>query len=197
MAQAYTPLQLDAFKEVGNIGSGNAATSLSVLLNRPVDLKISEVEILTLEDADTKLGLAEDKITSVLHPLSGDLMGLFWFAIKQQDEQALCFYAATENNDVDTTGLVKEVSNILGGTYLTSLGQMLGTNTLLEPPQQTALKFFLEAEENKPYLISLQSVGSILLVRNRLVIENIPLDCYISLLLDQPSLDKVLSKLGV
>ena len=38
--QDLTPLQLDALSEVGNIGTGNAATALSQLINRKVDMTV-------------------------------------------------------------------------------------------------------------------------------------------------------------
>jgi len=40
--------QLDVLKEVGNIGAGHAATALSKMLNRPVDMKIPQVNILAI-----------------------------------------------------------------------------------------------------------------------------------------------------
>ena len=43
-------MQLDALREVFNIGSGNAATSLSFLLNRKIDMGIPNIKIVRLEE---------------------------------------------------------------------------------------------------------------------------------------------------
>ncbi len=196
MAQTYTPLQLDAFKEVGNIGSGNAATSLSILLKRPVELEVSEVEMLPLKKAYQTFHLDDKKFSSVIHPLSGDLMGLFWFALSSDDEQALCAYAIGDLK-LDTTGLIKEISNILGGTYLMALSQMLNTTVLLNLPQEKSLNDFLNHPGNEKYLNELTNAQQVLFIRNRLIIEEKPFDCFVSLLLDDPSLQKVLTCLGV
>ena len=43
-------LQLDALKEVSNIGAGNAATSLSMLLGKKIDMSVPAVNVVKLED---------------------------------------------------------------------------------------------------------------------------------------------------
>ena len=45
-----SPMQLDALKEVFNIGSANAATSLSLLLNRKIDMGVPNIKIIRLEE---------------------------------------------------------------------------------------------------------------------------------------------------
>lgn len=47
-----SPVQLDVLKEIGNIGSGNAATALSQLLNRCIDMQVPQVRLM---DVDRKL----------------------------------------------------------------------------------------------------------------------------------------------
>ena len=38
-----SPAQLDALKEIGNIGAGNSATALSQVINRRIDMKSKEL----------------------------------------------------------------------------------------------------------------------------------------------------------
>lgn len=40
-----TTFQKDILKEIGNIGAGNAATSLSMLLGQKIDMMVPSVEI--------------------------------------------------------------------------------------------------------------------------------------------------------
>ncbi len=42
-------MQLDAVKEIGNIGAGNACTALSVLLGTPVDIDVPNVHVLDFD----------------------------------------------------------------------------------------------------------------------------------------------------
>ena len=51
MKVPYTDVQLDALRELANIGSGNAATALSSMLGREVDVTIPDVVALPLADA--------------------------------------------------------------------------------------------------------------------------------------------------
>ena len=46
-----SPVQLDVLKEIGNIGSGNAATALSQLLNRCIDMQVPQVRLMDVADA--------------------------------------------------------------------------------------------------------------------------------------------------
>ena len=49
-------IYLDALKEIGNIGAGTAATSLSKLLNRRVNMNVPEIKILSFNEVETVVG---------------------------------------------------------------------------------------------------------------------------------------------
>ena len=76
MTPRYTELQLDALRELANIASGNAATSLSQMLGREVGLSVPRVLALPLADAVEACGGPDDDITGVVIPLQGDLEGV-------------------------------------------------------------------------------------------------------------------------
>jgi len=40
-----TPVQLDALREIGNIGAGNSATALSQVLNKKIDMNVPRVSL--------------------------------------------------------------------------------------------------------------------------------------------------------
>ena len=44
-------MQIDALREVGNVGAGNAATALSQIINRTIDMTVPRVTILPLESS--------------------------------------------------------------------------------------------------------------------------------------------------
>lgn len=50
MDKRYTDLELDGLKEIMNIGGGNAATSISQMVNSKIDMKVPSVEILSYGD---------------------------------------------------------------------------------------------------------------------------------------------------
>ena len=45
MENAYNSIQLDALREVSNIGVGNAATALSTLLGTKIDMSVPSVNM--------------------------------------------------------------------------------------------------------------------------------------------------------
>ncbi|MEK6568643.1 MAG: chemotaxis protein CheC, partial [Candidatus Omnitrophota bacterium] len=48
----FSPIQLDALREIGNVGAGNAATALGQLMNKIVSINIPEVRFLRLDQLD-------------------------------------------------------------------------------------------------------------------------------------------------
>ena len=48
--QSLNPLQLDALKEVSNIGAGNAATSLSILLGTKIDMSVPNMNLIAFDE---------------------------------------------------------------------------------------------------------------------------------------------------
>ena len=84
MTPQYTELQLDALRELANIASGNAATALSQMLGRPVDLSVPRVLAVPLADAVEACGRPEDTITGVVIPLEGDIEGIVLLLISSE-----------------------------------------------------------------------------------------------------------------
>src|ERR671923_216331 len=62
----YSDLQLDALRELANIGSGTAGTALSSLLGHPVDIAVPTAAALDLADAVDAAGAAEDVVWAVV-----------------------------------------------------------------------------------------------------------------------------------
>ena len=57
--------QLDAIKEVGNIGTGNAATALSKLLGRVVEMDVPKVELVSIYELSEYYGSPTMPVASV------------------------------------------------------------------------------------------------------------------------------------
>ena len=51
-----SPAQLDALKEIGNIGAGNSATALSQVINRRIDMNVPKVALVPLEAVPDLVG---------------------------------------------------------------------------------------------------------------------------------------------
>ena len=78
-----SPVQLDVLKEIGNIGSGNAATALSQLLGRSIDMQVPQVRLMDVADAIESLGSPDKLVVGILIRLKGDADGMIMFLLEE------------------------------------------------------------------------------------------------------------------
>ena len=83
-------MQLDALRELANIASGTAATALSQMLGREVDLKVPRALALPLADAVDAAGDPAELVTGVVLPLEGDVAGVVVLLIGRPDAADRC-----------------------------------------------------------------------------------------------------------
>src|SRR5918996_1257661 len=74
-ARDLGPRQLDALREVANIGAGHAATALSQMVNQKIMVDIPEIKVLRIEDVGEILGEPEEIVSAVMMQLLGDVTG--------------------------------------------------------------------------------------------------------------------------
>ncbi|MGC8485068.1 MAG: chemotaxis protein CheC [Candidatus Baltobacteraceae bacterium] len=135
-----TDLQKDALKEVGNIGAGHAATALSQLLNAKINLSEPRIDVIKFRDLATRVG-HENRTVAALHmyvrgEAPGQMVVLF------DREQALDFVSQFLHRvigdiqifDSIADSTLKELGNIIAGSYLTAIIQLTGVNLLPSVP---------------------------------------------------------------
>jgi chemotaxis protein CheC len=133
-------LQLDALREVANIGAGHAATALSQLTNRRIMISVPEINVSRVEDVAELLGDADQVVTAVLMHMLGDLTGRTLLVLPDGDARILVDLLLKK--DPGTTvefGLLeesclKEAGNILGGAYLNALSDFMSMMLLPSVP---------------------------------------------------------------
>ncbi len=73
--------QMDVLKEVGNIGAGHAATALSTLLDKPIDMLVPKVRMLPFEEICESVGGAETVVLAIFLRVEGDAPGNMFFIL--------------------------------------------------------------------------------------------------------------------
>jgi chemotaxis protein CheC len=131
----FTTLQLDALRELANIGSGTAGTALSQLLGRSVDISVPNALVLPLAEAVEAVGPPEKEVTGVAIPLAGDMDAIVLLVFPVEDAGTLCGMLGVEAGTEDALSALGEIGNILGASYIGSLGAMTGLELDLTPPQ--------------------------------------------------------------
>jgi len=129
-----TELQLDALREMANIGSGNAATALAAMLGRPVDLSVPSAKALPLANAVEAVGDVDELITAVGIPVVGDLGATVLLTFAPDNAATLCgFLGAAGDPEMELSAL-QEIGNILGSAYINAMGSMCGLELEPAPP---------------------------------------------------------------
>jgi chemotaxis protein CheC len=131
----YTSLQLDALRELANIGSGNAGTSLSQMLGRPVDLAVPNAFVLPLADAVDAVGKADEDVVGVVIPLEGEMDAVVLLVFPVADAATLCSLLGVELDTEVGLSALGEIGNILGSAYVGAIEAMTGLDMTVTPPQ--------------------------------------------------------------
>jgi chemotaxis protein CheC len=134
-----TTLHLDFLKEIGNIGAGHAATALSKLLNKKIEMNVPRVEIVSFDEMVDLAGGAEKVVASVFLRIEGDIPGSMFFIlpldhaahfIGKMIEDPQFSLSEPPYSEIGLSAL-QELGNILCGSYLTALADF--TNLSLHP----------------------------------------------------------------
>ena len=68
-------LQLDALREVANIGAGHAATALSQMIGGTIMISVPTINVSRLEEVPPQISAPEEPVAAVLMHMLGDLTG--------------------------------------------------------------------------------------------------------------------------
>ena len=191
----YTELQLDALRELANVGSGNASTALSGMLGRSVDISVPKAQALPFAEAVEAAGPAEQDVTGIVLGIVGEMNGTVLLLVPPADADKICRMLGVEPDDEYALSALGEIGNIVGTSYINALAAMTGMDIEPTPPATaTDMLGALVAS----VLAGHAHAGDIaLMLDSNLVVEGE--DCSISFFLvpDQGGVDELLSRLGL
>lgn len=133
-------LQMDVLREIGNIGAGNAATALAKMINKKVDMDVPKVKVLEFMNVNDILGGAEKLVVGILLRVTGDLTGNIMFILDYAAAHILVNMLMGKSvedigdfDELDMSAL-KEIGNILSGSYLSALSSLANLTILPSVP---------------------------------------------------------------
>jgi chemotaxis protein CheC len=191
----YTELQLDALRELANIGSGTASTALSSMLGRSVDISVPSAFVLPMAQAVEAIGDPEAEATGVVLGVVGDMPASVLLLFTPNDARLMCGLLGVEAQTEIGVSALMEIGNIVGTSYLNALAEMTGM--ALEPTPPAAATDMLGAIV-ETVLAQRAAVGDVaLLLDSDLVVEGE--DCSVSFLLvpDEGGVEQLLARLGL
>jgi len=127
---------LDVLKEIGNIGLGNAATALASMLNKKIDMAVPQSKFLSMEEVMNLVGGLEEVVACVSVRLEGDVPGqiLFLFNLESTFNlvDMLMGLEKGTTSFLDEMGesVVKEIGNVLTGSFLSAIATMTNLNMM-------------------------------------------------------------------
>lgn len=133
-------LAIDALKEIGNIGAGNAATALAVMVNSKIDMNVPQINIMPFSSVAEKLGGAEKMVVGIYLGVTGSANANIMFVMEIEKAfllvDMLMGRQPGETKDLDEIGrsAMQEVGNIISGTYLNALAMFTQLTLLPTPP---------------------------------------------------------------
>ncbi|MFB4167474.1 chemotaxis protein CheC [Virgibacillus sp. JSM 102003] len=133
-------VQMDVLREIGNIGAGNAATSMSKLINKKIDMAVPSVNVVAFDEVMEMIGGPETPIVGIMIHILGEAPGKVYFILSIEEAESLVrsitnaddftLLNEKEPNDLVFSAL-KETGNILTGSYISALSDF--TSLKMQP----------------------------------------------------------------
>ena len=194
-------LEMDTLKEIGSIGTGNAANSLSSLIGKPVRIRQPEVRIMGYNEAIEWIGGPEEITAGVLVKLSGQMTGIMLSVqplefvntvLSSMLSHTITDYS--ELTEMENSALV-EVGNIMISTFITALSGLSGMEVNLTVPAYTV------DMQGAILAVPMAEYGGqsdyIMTIGGNFVSESKQVPCRLLMSPDLRSLNALLRKLGV
>lgn len=192
-------LELDVMKEIGSIGTGNAATALSGLIGKQVKMTVPEIEIKGFNETIDILGGPEDVVAAVLVQMSGDVEGTMLFLLRMEFVNAvLDSILGKQINDYGQLhemeiSVLTEVGNIMISSYTNALSTLAGMEIHLSVPAIAVN--MLGGIMSVPMAEMGYETDQLMLIDGKLMVEDKEHDSTILMLPDIKSLNKLMEKL--
>lgn len=165
--KSLTSMQLDALREVVNIGTGNAATALSQLINKKVDITVPDVNIVPFDDIFTSIE-GDEIVVGVIVRILGDAPGNILFIFEKETAleliSMLMGYKEEYLNDMGNSVLC-EVGNITSSSYMNAISKLTGLYMIPSVPAVTCDMLgailsttFIESGQFDEYVLDIETL---------------------------------------
>ncbi|MDK2812932.1 MAG: chemotaxis protein CheC [Clostridiales bacterium] len=194
-------MQMDVLREIGNIGSGNAASSLASMLTSPVNISVPKVSILDYSEVVDQLGGPETMIVGLLLALDGDVNGMIMFLLHQNFAHmtlnALLGEDIKSFEDIDEMGYsaLQEVANIMAASYINAISTMTDLSINISVPAMSI--DMLGAILSVPSIHYANISDKIIFIEDEFTGQDLHAPSHILLIPDVDSLGKIMTNLGI
>ena len=184
----------DVLAEIGNIGAGNATTAVADMLGLRIDMSVPQVQFLPVEEIGTSIGAEDEVIVGIMLGVGSDIDGSMMFLMDMESAHhivnRLMMRPDDYMEDFDEMDLsaVKEVGNIIAGSYLSALSGLTGLTITPTVP--------FVAVDMAAAILSVPAIQFGMFGDNALMIKT-EFSGYFILVPEEESYEKILSSLGL
>lgn len=191
---------LDIIKEVANIGTGYAATSLASMLEQEVRMSIPKIKILGYDETITELGDPEECVAAVLTSISGDIDGIMLFLLRldfinivldKMLNRTLTDYSELSEMELS---VVTEIGNIIMSSYTNAIAMMTQMKIKLCAPSLAVN--MLGGIMSVPMTEFGYETDKLMLIDGDLIVNSQKLNSTLLLMPDIDSLNTLMKRLG-
>ncbi len=130
---------LDALKEISNVGAGHAVTALHQMTKRVITLEVPAVHLVPFSEVVGALGGAEAEVVGLFFRIYGGSRGNMLVVMPRASAERLLTILFNGNGPKRPLGemeisALKEVGNILTSSYLGAVGGLLGLSLIPSIP---------------------------------------------------------------
>ena len=190
----------DVLKEIGNIGAGNATTAIANMLGLRIDMSVPTVSFLPVEELGTAIGAEDEVIVGILLGVEQDIDGSMMFLMDMNSAHHIVNRLMMRPDDyaeafdeMDLSAL-KEVGNIIAGSYLSALSGL--TNLTISPTVPFVAVDMAAAILSVP-AVQFGIFGDNALLINTKFSDDLGIQGHFILMPEEDSYEKILKSLGI
>jgi chemotaxis protein CheC len=191
----YSEFQMSAIQELGNIGTGSAATALSQMVGQPTDIDPPLVDFVPIAEAAERVGPLEQEVFAVLTPVVGDVPAAILLVFPGEAAAALCGMLGCDWRDEMGQSALQEIGNILTASYLTAISSFTGLS--VEPAPPLLAVDMLGAVVDGVLAMAVVDADRVLFLKTAIRIEDAYCDFGFLYVPESHSVDRLLGALGL
>lgn len=195
-------MKLDVLREIGNIGSGNATTALSVMLKSDLRMEMPVVKVLGFNEIPDLVGGADTIVAAVLTHFTGEMNGMTLFILEMEEAKTLLSAMLGKDYPDDFSDFdhmdkstLKEVGNILMSSYISSISTLTNFKLRTEPP---AICVDMAAAVLSMPISELGKIDDkALIIDSRFLDNERPINGFFMFVSDEESFNRIFEALGI
>ena len=198
---SYTPDQIDALREIGNIGASHASTALTTMLHQDILVDVPECFVCKTLDAPYALGNAEQSVVAVYLGANGKENGSMLLVLTEDVAKQMTDMLFSQNHDPtrefneEDREAIAEIGNICASAYLNAISGFIGITILPTPPGVAV--GMLSAVLEYPAMIASDDYDYLVIIKTHFITEQQRFPAYFIYIPDRETERLLMEKFGI